>query len=262
MTSSASRSRCAGGSDWPGQFAAVDEELTGRENLEMVARLYRFGATKHGAGPQELLERFGARRRRGPAGGDLLRRDAPPARPRCRTDRPPAGRAARRADDRPRSSVAPGAVDVVDELRREGTTVLLTTQYLDEADRLAQRDRRRRPRADRRAGHAGASSRRRSAATYSACESPTRRCRRRVRRAGGSGRRRAAARRRRRREIRLAVADPAVSAEAIRRLDARRLPVAAVELQRAEPRRRVHDPHRASPRSDRASRIDHEREAA
>ena len=40
--------------------------------------------------------------------------------------------------------------DAVDELRRAGTTILLTTQYLDEADRLAQRHRHRRPRPHRR----------------------------------------------------------------------------------------------------------------
>ena len=119
----------------------------------------------------------------------------------------------------------------VDELRREGTTVLLTTQYLEEADRLAQRI------AVVDHGRIAAqgtprSSRRPSGPRCSPCGWPTPRATADAAATladlaagdepfvdGVAG------------EIRLAVTDPGASAEAVRRLDARRLPIAAVELQ-------------------------------
>ena len=70
-----------------GQFAAVDGELTGRENVDMIARLYRMSAHDAARRASEVLERFGLDRRGGPACRDVLRRDAPPARPRRRADR-------------------------------------------------------------------------------------------------------------------------------------------------------------------------------
>ena len=122
-----------------GQFAAVDEELTGRENVEMVARLYRVPANEVRARTAEVLERFGltevadravstysgGMRRRLDLGASLTGR--PPV---LLLDEPTTG-----LDPRTRQELW----SIVDELRRAGTTVLLTTQYLDEADRLAQR---------------------------------------------------------------------------------------------------------------------------
>ncbi|HEY4279269.1 MAG TPA: ATP-binding cassette domain-containing protein [Conexibacter sp.] len=122
-----------------GQFAAVDEELTGRENLEMVGRLYRLPGAEARRRAAEVLERFslndaadrrvstysGGMRRRLDLGASLTGR--PPV---ILLDEPTTG-----LDPRTRQELW----NTVDELRRDGTTVLLTTQYLDEADRLAQR---------------------------------------------------------------------------------------------------------------------------
>ena len=101
-----------------GQFAAVDEELTGRENVEMIARLYRLPIGDARRRAADVLERFELVDGRRPSRLDVLRRDAPSARPRRRTDRTAAGRAARRADHRTRPQVAPGAV----ANRRRATT--------------------------------------------------------------------------------------------------------------------------------------------
>jgi ABC-2 type transport system ATP-binding protein len=120
-----------------GQYAAIDENLTGFENLEMVGRLYhlsRSGATDRA---RELLERFelsdaadrlaktysGGMRRRLDLAGALVAR--PPI---LFLDEPTTG-----LD--PRSRL--GMWDMISELVGEGTTVLLTTQYLEEADHLA-----------------------------------------------------------------------------------------------------------------------------
>jgi ABC-2 type transport system ATP-binding protein len=122
-----------------GQYAAIDENLTGFENLEMVGRLYhlsRSGATDRA---RELLERFelsdaadrlaktysGGMRRRLDLAGALVAR--PPI---LFLDEPTTG-----LD--PRSRI--GMWGLIEELVDAGTTVLLTTQYLDEADRLADR---------------------------------------------------------------------------------------------------------------------------
>jgi ABC-2 type transport system ATP-binding protein len=120
-----------------GQYAAVDENLTGRENLDMVGRLYHLGKAASGARADELLERFdltdaanrvvktysGGMRRRLDLAGSLV------ARPRVLfLDEPTTG-----LD--PRSRL--GMWDVIEELVEGGTTLLLTTQYLEEADRLA-----------------------------------------------------------------------------------------------------------------------------
>jgi ABC-2 type transport system ATP-binding protein len=120
-----------------GQYAAVDENLTGLENLVMVGRLYgasRGAAKRRG---QELLERFdlvdaakrpaktysgGMRRRLDPAAALVAR---PPV---LFLDEPTTG-----LDPRSRLEVWA----TIEGLVAEGTTVLLTTQYLDEADRLA-----------------------------------------------------------------------------------------------------------------------------
>jgi daunorubicin resistance ABC transporter ATP-binding subunit len=214
-----------------GQFAAVDEELTGRENLEMVARLYRLPTAEARRRAAEVIDRFGlaevadravstysgGERRRLDLGASLTGR--PPV---LLLDEPTTG-----LDPRTRQELW----TVVDELRRAGTTVLLTTQYLDEADRLAQRiavvDHGRivaegtaaelkatigaevlavRVADTTRTADAAA-----ALADLSAGEEPL------VDGAAG--------------EIRVPVADAGASAEAVRRLDARGLAVAAVELQ-------------------------------
>ena len=122
-----------------GQFAAVDGELTGRENVEMIARLYRLSRAEAKRRAGEVLERFrladaadrrvmtysGGMRRRLDLAAGLIGR--PPV---VLLDEPTTG-----LDPRSRQELW----SVIDELRGEGTTVLLTTQYLDEADRLAQR---------------------------------------------------------------------------------------------------------------------------
>jgi ABC-2 type transport system ATP-binding protein len=122
-----------------GQYAAVDENLSGFENLEMVGRLYHLGrrASRQRAG--ELLAEFGlaeagARLVRTYSGGMRRRLDlaaALVARPPILfLDEPTTG-----LDIRSRL----GLWESIDVLVGRGTTVLLTTQYLEEADRLAHR---------------------------------------------------------------------------------------------------------------------------
>ncbi|HLM29181.1 MAG TPA: ATP-binding cassette domain-containing protein, partial [Acidimicrobiales bacterium] len=120
-----------------GQYAAVDEVLTGFENLEHVGRLYHLGTAVARVRAGELLERFdlvdaGDRVVKGYSGGMRRRLDIAMsliARPSVLfLDEPTTG-----LDPRSRQSVW----DLIEELVRGGTTTLLTTQYLDEADRLA-----------------------------------------------------------------------------------------------------------------------------
>ncbi|HXO08722.1 MAG TPA: ATP-binding cassette domain-containing protein [Solirubrobacteraceae bacterium] len=216
-----------------GQFAAVDGELTGRENVEMIARLYRLSSAEARTRAQEVIERFrlldAADRRVSTYSGGMRRRldlaagliGRPPV---ILLDEPTTG-----LDPRSRQELWA----IVEELRHEGTTVLLTTQYLDEADRLAQqiavvdhgRIAAQGTPAKLKASVGGnvlsvrlvhpadVPEATATLASLAAGEQP------RVDAADG--------------EIRLAVHDPAASAEAIRRLDARRVPIAAVELQQA-----------------------------
>ncbi len=122
-----------------GQYAAVDEYLTGYENLDMVGRLYHLGRKQASARARELLDRFalaeagdrpvktysGGMRRRLDLAGALV------ADPQVLfLDEPTTG-----LD--PRSRL--GMWEVISELVAGGTTLLLTTQYLEEADRLADR---------------------------------------------------------------------------------------------------------------------------
>ncbi|WP_427015834.1 ATP-binding cassette domain-containing protein [Pseudarthrobacter sp. P1] len=120
-----------------GQYAAVDENLTGFENLEMVGRLYHLGTRRARARAGELIELFDlaeAQNRpvKGFSGGMRRRIDLAGAlviRPRVLfLDEPTTG-----LD--PRSRLA--MWDVIKNLVADGTTLLLTTQYLEEADQLA-----------------------------------------------------------------------------------------------------------------------------
>jgi len=120
-----------------GQYAAVDENLTGFENLEMVGRLYHLGKETSRQRASELLERFeltdAARRPAKTYSGGMRRRldlaAALVARPPVLfLDEPTTG-----LD--PRSRL--GMWETIEARVAAGTTVLLTTQYLDEADRLA-----------------------------------------------------------------------------------------------------------------------------
>src|SRR5712671_4434319 len=122
-----------------GQFAAVDELLTGRENLEMFGRLFKLSREEARRRGGELLERFdlaqvadrpartysGGLRRRLDIASSLLTRPQV-----LFLDEPTTG-----LDPRSRNEIWA----IVRELRREGTTILLTTQYLEEADQLADR---------------------------------------------------------------------------------------------------------------------------
>ncbi|RTL61813.1 MAG: ATP-binding cassette domain-containing protein [Pseudonocardiaceae bacterium] len=122
-----------------GQYAAVDAQQTGRENLTMIGRLLRLGRRGAATRADELLERFelteaadrpvvtysGGMRRRLDLAMSLV------AAPRLLfLDEPTTG-----LDPASRATMW----DAVGELVRGGTTVLLTTQYLEEADRLADR---------------------------------------------------------------------------------------------------------------------------
>ncbi|MEZ5151486.1 ATP-binding cassette domain-containing protein [Rhodococcus zopfii] len=120
-----------------GQYAAVDEYLTGFENLEMVGRLYHLGARRSRERARELLERFdlveaGDRPVKGYSGGMRRRLDLAGALvaepPVLFLDEPTTG-----LDPRARL----GLWEVIEQLVARGTTLLLTTQYMEEAERLA-----------------------------------------------------------------------------------------------------------------------------
>ncbi|GGP93626.1 oleandomycin transport system ATP-binding protein [Actinomadura coerulea] len=122
-----------------GQYASVDEELTGFENLVMIARLLDFGRAEAKARARRLLDRFrltdaGARAVKTYSGGMRRRLDLAASlinHPEIIfLDEPTTG-----LDPRARNEVWDTVRDVV----AEGATVLLTTQYLEEADALADR---------------------------------------------------------------------------------------------------------------------------
>ncbi|HZA85898.1 MAG TPA: ATP-binding cassette domain-containing protein [Acidimicrobiales bacterium] len=120
-----------------GQYAAVDEYLTGAENLELIGRLYHLGAKGSRARAGELLERFslteagrrpvstysGGMRRRLDLAGALVAE--PPV---LVLDEPTTG-----LDPHSRNELW----DVIRDLVAQGSTLLLTTQYMEEADQLA-----------------------------------------------------------------------------------------------------------------------------
>jgi ABC-2 type transport system ATP-binding protein len=120
-----------------GQTAAVDEHLTGFENLDMVGRLYHLGRQRSRARARELLDRFdldeAANRPAKTYSGGMRRRldlaAALVAEPEVLfLDEPTTG-----LDPRSRAMMW----DTIQQLARGGSTVLLTTQYMEEADRLA-----------------------------------------------------------------------------------------------------------------------------
>lgn len=122
-----------------GQYAAVEERLTANENLDLIGRLYHLPRKDVRARSKELLARFdledaAGRVVKGYSGGMRRRLDIAMsliARPSVLfLDEPTTG-----LD--PRSRLA--MWELIEELGEDGTTVLLTTQYLDEADRLAER---------------------------------------------------------------------------------------------------------------------------
>ena len=90
-----------------GQFSAVDDLLTGAENLRLMADLNHLGRAAGRARVGELLERFDLVDAAGTAGVDLLGRDAPPPRPGDDAGRLAAGDLPRRADDRARPAQPP-----------------------------------------------------------------------------------------------------------------------------------------------------------
>src|SRR4029453_18775430 len=122
-----------------GQYAAVDENLTGRENLRLMGRLTHLPKRSTGDRADELLDRFGL--------NDAANRPA----------KTYSGGMRRRLDlaaalvhrptvlflDEPTTGLAPASRSdlwqVIEELVADGATLLLTTQYLEEADRLAER---------------------------------------------------------------------------------------------------------------------------
>lgn len=120
-----------------GQYAAVDEYLTGRENLEMIGRLYRLSKSDVDRRTTELLEQFdlveastrpvktysGGMRRRLDLAMSLIA--SPPI---IFLDEPTTG-----LDPRSRLTMW----SMIQKLADQGTTILLTTQYMEEADRLA-----------------------------------------------------------------------------------------------------------------------------
>ncbi len=120
-----------------GQYAAVDENLTGRENLRLIARLTHLPRGDVAPRADELLDRFGLtdaanRPVRTYSGGMRRRLDVAAA----LVHRPPV-----LFLDEPTTGLDPfgrsNLWEVIEDLAADGTTVLLTTQYLEEADRLA-----------------------------------------------------------------------------------------------------------------------------
>ncbi len=120
-----------------GQYAAVDEALTGYENVEMIGRLYNLPTREARQRAEEVLERIGlADASRRPvntySGGMRRRLDLAASL---------VGRPDVMIMDEPTTGLDPRSRlelwEIIEELVSEGTTLLLTTQYLEEADRLA-----------------------------------------------------------------------------------------------------------------------------
>lgn len=122
-----------------GQYAAVDENLTGFENLQMVGQLYHLPKGEPKARATELLERFDLEE----AGGRLVRTYSGGMRRRLDLAAALVARPPVLFLDEPTTGLDPrsriGLWETIEGRVADGTTVLLTTQYLDEADRLADR---------------------------------------------------------------------------------------------------------------------------
>lgn len=120
-----------------GQFAAVDDVLTGRENLEIVGRLYQLGAVESRKRADEVLERLSLT----DAADRLVRTYSGGMRRRLDLGASLVGRPTVLILDEPTTGLDPRTRIELWEFLRElvdgGTTVLLTTQYLEEADELA-----------------------------------------------------------------------------------------------------------------------------
>jgi ABC-2 type transport system ATP-binding protein len=120
-----------------GQYAAVDERLSGFENLEIVGRLFHLRRPEARARATELLDRFDLTE----AGGRVVKTYSGGMRRRLDIAMSLIGRPSVLFLDEPTTGLDPRSRlamwDLIEELGREGTTTLLTTQYLEEADRLA-----------------------------------------------------------------------------------------------------------------------------
>jgi ABC-2 type transport system ATP-binding protein len=122
-----------------GQYAALDEYLTGRANLIMIGQLSRLTAAQARQRADELLERFSLTE----AAGRAVKTYSGGMRRRLDLAASLIGHPAVLFLDEPTTGLDPSARammwDIVRELAADGTTLLLTTQYLEEADQLARR---------------------------------------------------------------------------------------------------------------------------
>jgi daunorubicin resistance ABC transporter ATP-binding subunit len=122
-----------------GQFAAVDEALSGRENLQLVGRLYGLPRREARARASDVLERLGL----ADAGDRLVRTYSGGMRRRLDLGASLVGRPLVLIMDEPSTGLDPRSRielwGLIDDFVQAGTTLLLTTQYLEEADRLADR---------------------------------------------------------------------------------------------------------------------------
>jgi ABC-2 type transport system ATP-binding protein len=122
-----------------GQFAAVDDYLTGRENVEIVGRLYNLSTPEARSRAADLLERINLT----DAADRMVRTYSGGMRRRLDLAASLIGRPEVLFLDEPTTGIDPRSRlelwQVIEDLVHAGTTVLLTTQYLDEADRLADR---------------------------------------------------------------------------------------------------------------------------
>ena len=120
-----------------GQYAAVDENLTGRENLWLFGRLYQLPSAEARRRANDLLEQFAL----GEAADRVVKTYSGGMRRRLDLASALTGRPRLLFLDEPTTGLDPrgrlGMWEVIRELVREGTTLLLTTQYLEEADELA-----------------------------------------------------------------------------------------------------------------------------
>jgi ABC-2 type transport system ATP-binding protein len=122
-----------------GQYAAVDETLTGRENIVLCARLVHLNRAEAAARAEQLLDQFGLT----DAADRLLKTYSGGMRRRLDLAASLVGTPVVLFLDEPTTGLDPRSRlalwDVIESLKASGTTIVLTTQYLEEADRLAER---------------------------------------------------------------------------------------------------------------------------